>query len=95
MPHKGVTAIEGPVASQQNGNVRLAHCRLLPIKHATRQPSRRLARYNSSLRVAIVCDWLLNLGGGERVTFQFHRMFPDAPIYTSQYDPENFDWFSG
>jgi glycosyltransferase involved in cell wall biosynthesis len=34
------------------------------------------------LRVAIVHDWLVG-GGAERVVHQLHRMFPEAPIYTS------------
>lgn len=34
------------------------------------------------LKVAIVHDWLIG-GGAERVIYQLHRMFPDAPIYTS------------
>lgn len=34
------------------------------------------------LRVAIVHDWLIG-GGAERVVETLHRMFPDAPIYTS------------
>lgn len=34
------------------------------------------------LKVAIVHDWLYG-GGAERVTYELHKMFPDAPIYTS------------
>lgn len=34
------------------------------------------------LKVAIVHDWLIG-GGAERVVAELHRMFPDAPIYTS------------
>ncbi len=34
------------------------------------------------LKVAIVHDWLVG-GGAERVVAELHRMFPDAPIYTS------------
>ncbi len=33
-------------------------------------------------RVAIVHDWLYG-GGAERVVLELHRMFPEAPIYTS------------
>ena len=46
------------------------------------------------LKVAIVCDWLLGIGGAERVVYELHKMYPDAPIYTSQYDPESIDWFA-
>jgi glycosyltransferase involved in cell wall biosynthesis len=34
------------------------------------------------LKVAIVHDWLVG-GGAERVVYELHRVFPDAPIYTS------------
>lgn len=34
------------------------------------------------LRVAIVHDWLVG-GGAERVVYELHNMYPDAPIYTS------------
>jgi glycosyltransferase involved in cell wall biosynthesis len=47
-----------------------------------------------SPKVAIVCDWLTGIGGGERVVLQLHKMYPEAPIYTSQYNPSNIDWFS-
>jgi glycosyltransferase involved in cell wall biosynthesis len=33
-------------------------------------------------KVAIVHDWLIG-GGAERVVFELHKLFPDAPIYTS------------
>jgi glycosyltransferase involved in cell wall biosynthesis len=44
-------------------------------------------------KVAIVCDWLIDIGGAERVVLELHKLFPDAPIYTSQYDPKKLDWF--
>lgn len=47
------------------------------------------------LKVAIVCDWLTGIGGAERVVLELHKMFPEAPIYTSQYSPEKLDWFNG
>ncbi|MBA2669277.1 MAG: glycosyltransferase, partial [Gemmatimonadetes bacterium] len=39
------------------------------------------------MKVAITADWLNSFGGAERVLVQLHQMFPDAPIYTSVYDP--------
>ena len=45
------------------------------------------------MKVAIVCDWLTGIGGAERVVLAMHKMFPNAPIYTSQYDPSKIDWF--
>ena len=34
------------------------------------------------IKVAIVHDWLVG-GGAERVVYELHKMFPDAPIYTT------------
>lgn len=48
----------------------------------------------SKLRVAIVCDWLTSIGGAERVVLELHKLYPEAPIFTSQYDPTNIDWFT-
>src|SRR5665647_85875 len=44
-------------------------------------------------KVAIVCDWLTGIGGAERVVLELHKLYPEAPIYTSQYDPSKIDWF--
>ncbi|HZS00884.1 MAG TPA: glycosyltransferase family 4 protein, partial [Chloroflexota bacterium] len=38
-------------------------------------------------RVALVHDYLNQYGGAERVLETFHGLFPDAPVYTSLYDP--------
>ena len=48
------------------------------------------------MRIALVHDWLNNLGGAERVLIELHSIFPEAPIYTlfsnkkftSQYLPD-------
>lgn len=47
----------------------------------------------TSPRVAIVCDWLTGTGGAERVVLELHRRFPDAPIYTSQYNADPKIWY--
>lgn len=47
----------------------------------------------SKLRVAIVCDWLTGTGGAERVVLELHKLFPQAPIYTSQYDKNPKIWY--
>ena len=44
-------------------------------------------------KVALVCDWLTGIGGAERVVLELHKLFPEAPIYTSQYDSKGIDWF--
>jgi glycosyltransferase involved in cell wall biosynthesis len=38
-------------------------------------------------RVALVHDYLNQYGGAERVLEALHDLFPDAPVYTSLYDP--------
>lgn len=44
-------------------------------------------------RIALVCDWLTTPGGAEKVLLELHRMYPDAPIYTSQYRAKGIGWF--
>ncbi|MEO7910832.1 MAG: glycosyltransferase [Roseiflexaceae bacterium] len=39
------------------------------------------------MRVAIIHDYLNQYGGAERVLEALHELYPDAPIYTSLYDP--------
>ena len=46
------------------------------------------------MKVALVCDWLTNVGGAEKVLLELHRLYPEAPIYTSQYAKRGIDWFS-
>lgn len=46
------------------------------------------------LRVALVCDWLTEIGGAEQVLLQLTKIFPDAPIYTSQYRRKSAPWFN-
>lgn len=46
-------------------------------------------------RVAIVHDWLTNMGGAERVVLAMHEAFPEAPIYTSVYEPDKLPLFKG
>lgn len=42
----------------------------------------------TSTQIAIAHDYLTQKGGAERVVLALHRMWPDAPIYTTFYDPE-------
>lgn len=46
-------------------------------------------------RVAIVHDWLTNMGGAEPLVLEMHKLFPNAPIYTSVFDKENMKAFAG
>ncbi|HEX9067265.1 MAG TPA: glycosyltransferase [Ktedonobacterales bacterium] len=43
------------------------------------------------LRVAIVHDYLSQMGDAERVVLALHDMFPKAPVYTSIYTPRRLD----
>lgn len=47
------------------------------------------------MRIAIVHDWLTNLGGAERVVAAMLDAFPGADLYTSVYNPERLDLFRG
>lgn len=44
-------------------------------------------------KIAIVCDWLTTQGGAEKVILSLHRLFPDAPIFTSIYNPDKVKGF--
>lgn len=44
------------------------------------------SRYDNGMQVALVHDFLLKLGGAERVLKVFSDMYPKAPIYTFLYD---------
>lgn len=44
-------------------------------------------------KIAIVADWLTNMGGAENVVLTLHEAFPAAPIYTSTFSPENMPAF--
>jgi glycosyltransferase involved in cell wall biosynthesis len=50
---------------------------------------------NDSLKVAIVHDWLNQMGGAEGVLEALVEMFPEAPVYTSIYWPEAMPAFYG
>lgn len=49
----------------------------------------------SKPKVAIVCDWLTNMGGAERVILAIAKAYPNAPIYTSVFTPETMPAFKG
>ncbi len=42
------------------------------------------------MRIALVHDFLVEYGGGERVLEALHQIFPQAPIYTAYFDPSGF-----
>jgi len=39
-------------------------------------------------KIAIVCEFLTVMGGAERVVYELHEAFPQAPIYTAIYDED-------
>ena len=43
------------------------------------------------MKVALVHDYLNQMGGAERVLLALHALYPAAPIYTSIYAPERVD----
>lgn len=46
-------------------------------------------------KVALVYDWVDKWGGVERLLLVLHKMYPNAPIYTSFYNPETAPWAKG
>lgn len=44
-------------------------------------------------KIALVTDWLTNMGGAEPLLLEIHKLFPKAPIYTSVYDAEKMPAF--
>ena len=44
-------------------------------------------------KVVIVADWLTTYGGAEKVVKAVHEIFPEAPIYASQYSKKQINWF--
>jgi glycosyltransferase involved in cell wall biosynthesis len=51
------------------------------MKNHKPQPSRKVPR------IAIICDWLTDMGGAERVVLSIKKAFPDSVIFTSVYEP--------
>lgn len=45
-------------------------------------------------KIVIVHDWLTNMGGAELVLLELHKIFPQAPIYTSVYDQKRMTAFN-
>lgn len=43
-------------------------------------------------RIAIVYDWVDKFGGVERLLLVLHRMYPNAPLYTSFYNKRSARW---
>jgi len=52
-----------------------------------------MSTLSGNLKIALVHDWILGLGGAERVLKVLHEMFPKAPVYTFFYNKEFTDKF--
>ena len=52
-----------------------------------------LEDWRSRVRVALVHDWLNQMGGAENVLEEFVALFPGAPIFTSMYGPDKMPDF--
>src|SRR3990170_5972510 len=63
----------------QPGEARLmltdAACVPAPTSQHAREP-----------RVALVHEWLVTLGGSDRVLLALHQLYPDAPVYVALHD---------
>ncbi len=46
----------------------------------------------SVFRTALIYDRVNSWGGAEKVLLALHRLYPDAPLYTSVYEPELAPW---
>ena len=46
-------------------------------------------------KIALVTDWLTNMGGAEPLLLEIHKLYPDAPIYTSVYNKDAMPAFHG
>lgn len=44
------------------------------------------------MKIALVYDRLNKWGGAERILLALHKLFPDAPLYTSVYDKKKAPW---
>lgn len=43
------------------------------------------------MKIALAHDWLTNWAGSEQLLFYLHQIFPEAPIYTTIYNPKKVD----
>ncbi len=47
----------------------------------------------SKANIALVFDWMTNPGGAEKVNLVLHKMFPEAPIFTSIFNQKKLKGF--
>jgi len=44
-------------------------------------------------KIALVFDWMTNMGGAEKVNLKLHKMFPEAPIFTCIFNEKKMKGF--
>ena len=44
-------------------------------------------------KIALVTDWMTSFGGENKVLFALHTMFPEAPIFTTMYNPKELPMY--
>ena len=59
------------------------------------QSRKRAPRPATRPRVALVMDWIDAVGGSEKVVLELHKLFPQAPIYTTLFSPKARREFAG
>ncbi|HEU5300100.1 MAG TPA: glycosyltransferase [bacterium] len=64
----------------------MALARDVRASHALRTAAPAVRARAEALRLAIVHEWLVTLGGADRVLLALHEVFPQAPVYTALYD---------
>lgn len=47
-----------------------------------------------TIKIAFTKDWLTSYGGSEEQLYQLHLLYPEAPIFTTIYDPERLPQFA-
>lgn len=50
--------------------------------------------HTKKIKIAFIKDWLTSYGGSEEQLLQLHKLYPEAPIYTSVYDKERLPQFA-
>ena len=44
------------------------------------------------MKIALVYDWVVKIGGAERILVALHEIWPEAPLYTAVYNPQTAPW---
>ena len=47
------------------------------------------------MKIALVHHWMTNMAGAERLLLEVHKLYPEADIFTSVYNPDALPAFKG